>query len=184
MRVKQIRRLAISGGLVAAAFAVKYAIFGLPNVEPLTLAFFGVGYAYGALWGAFVGVVGEGIFATINPMGAPIAPVWGAQILGMALAGVIGGIVGRLCGGTRSASISRRWELVIAVAGGIIATILFDLLTNLAMALSFGPFWLVMIAGIPFAGLHVASNALLFALVFPILRRWLDRYTGSVAHDG
>ena len=48
-------------------------------------------------------------------------------------------------------------------------------LTNLALALGFGPFWPVMIAAIPFAAIHVLSNALLFALVFPILSRWLTR---------
>ena len=216
MRVSEIRRLAISGGLVAAAFAVKYAMIGLPNVEPLTLAFFGVGYAYGAIWGAFVGAVGEAIFATVNPMGAPIAPVWVAQIMGMALVGVIGGVMGRVGkhrgsagdspGRSRSGLAgsdsqwgghscppvgdaerhllensrigeSGRWRLVMIVCAGIVATISFDLLTNLAMAWSIGPFWAIMIAAIPFAAVHLLSNALLFALIFPILRRWLTRYT-------
>ena len=178
MRVSEIRRLAISGGLVAAAFAVKYAVIGLPNVEPLTLAFFGVGYAYGAIWGAFVGSVGEGMFAAVNPMGAPIAPVWVAQIMGMALVGVIGGLTRRIDGGRRDLG---RWRWAAIVGAGVVATILFDLLTNLAMAWSIGPFWAVMLAAVPFSGIHIASNALLFALIFPILRRWLTRYTSSAA---
>jgi hypothetical protein len=220
MRVFELRRLAISGGLVAAAFAVKYAVIGLPNVEPLTLVFFSVGYAYGATWGAFVGAVGEGIFATINPMGAPIAPVWLAQIIGMASAGALGGLVRRMTmhesspGRTLGTDLSvprgqhpqwgghscppveaaerqllqhahsgdpGRLGLIVILGAGMVATIVFDLLTNLAMAWSIGPFWVVMVAAIPFAAVHLLSNALLFALIFPILRRWLTRYTSAVA---
>ncbi len=88
-----VRRLAQSGGLLAAAFALKYPLIGLPNVEPLTLAFFAIGYAHGARWGAFVGIVGEMIYATINPLGMSIPQVWGTQILSMALAGIAGGLV-------------------------------------------------------------------------------------------
>lgn len=178
MRVSELRRLAISGGLVAAAFAVKYTLIGIPNVEPLTLAFFAVGYGYGPLWGAFVGVIGEGMFAAINPMGAPIAPVWVAQIIGMAIAGLLGGLVGRI---GRGRGDGRRWHLVLCVSTGVLATIVFDLITNLAMAWSIGPFWPVMAASIPFAGIHVLSNALLFSLIFPILQRWLTRYTSTAA---
>ena len=176
MRVAELRRLAISGGLVAAAFAVKYALIGIPNVEPLTLAFFAVGFAYGPIWGAFVGIIGEGMFAAINPMGAPIAPVWVAQIIGMALAGMIGGLAGAAIRGRGE---GKRWQIVALVGAGVLATLLFDLLTNVAMAWSIGPFWPVMAAAIPFAGIHVLSNALLFALIFPILQRWLIRYTSA-----
>lgn len=170
MRLFETRRLAMSGGLVAAAFAVKYPMIALPNVEPLTLAFFGVGYAFGPLWGAFVGCVAEGFYATFNPIGMPIAPVWAAQILSMGIAGAVGGLLGRV----HTKLNVRHWlEMTILAFAGISVTVIFDLLTNLAMAWVIGPFWIVMAAAIPFAAIHIASNALLFALIFPILRRWL-----------
>lgn len=170
MRLFEIRRLAMSGGLVAAAFAVKYPMIGLPNVEPLTLVFFCIGYAFGPLWGIFVGCVAEGFYATFNPIGMPIAPVWIAQIISMGIVGAIGGLAGlqhsRL-------PISHWLDRTLLVLIGVIVTAIFDLLTNLAMAWVIGPFWAVMAAAIPFSALHIASNALLFALIFPILRRWL-----------
>jgi hypothetical protein len=67
----------------------------------------------------------------------------------------------------------KRRSLWIAIAAGLAATLIFDVLTNLALAVSIGPFWPVLIAAIPFAGVHLASNALLFAAIFPILRRWI-----------
>jgi hypothetical protein len=166
-----LRRLAQSGGLLAAAFALKYPLIGIPNVEPLTLAFFALGYAYGARWGAFVGIVGEGAFATFNPLGMPIPQVWAAQILGMALAGIAGGLIRPFFDPVRSARI----RAAFAAVAGIAVTLVFDTVTNLAFAVSIGPFWPVMIAAIPFAAIHLLSNALLFALVFPILSRWLVR---------
>ena len=159
----------MSGGLVAAAFAIKYPLIGIPNVEPFTLAFFCVGYMFGPAWGLFVGAAGETIYATINPYGASIAPVWVAQIAGMACAGAIGGWVGLM---KDRLNRNNKQGVVLAVGAGIVATLIFDLITNLAMAWSIGPFWPVMIAAIPFAGLHIASNALLFIVIFPILRRW------------
>ena len=65
-RASAVRRLVVSGGLVAAAFAIKYPLIGIPNVEPFTLAFFCVGYMFGPAWGLFVGAAGETIYATIN----------------------------------------------------------------------------------------------------------------------
>jgi len=182
MRLSAIRRLALSGGLVAAAFALKYPLIGIPNVEPLTVTFFALGYAYGPAWGAVVGVVGELIYATFNPYGAQIFPVWIAQITGMALAGILGGcfrVFQPMPGGggeaRRPSSGRRRLTLAVftlAVAG-IITTLCYDILTNLALAWAIGPFWPTMIAALPFTFIHMASNALLFPLIFPILRRWL-----------
>lgn len=166
-----LRRMAQSGGLLAAAFALKYPLIGLPNVEPLTLAFFALGYAHGARWGAFVGLAGEAIFATLNPLGMSIPQVWVAQTLSMSLAGIAGGLVRPFYDPIWSARIRAGF----AAVAGFGVTLVFDLVTNLAFAATIGPFWPVMIAAIPFAAIHVLSNALLFALVFPILSRWLIR---------
>lgn len=171
-----LRRLAQSGGLLAAAFALKYPLIGVPNVEPLTLAFFALGYAHGARWGAFVGIVGEAIFATFNPMGMTIPQVWAAQVIGMGLVGMSGGLARPFYDPIRS----DRIRAGFAAAAGIVGTLAFDILTNLAFAATIGPFWPVMIAAIPFAAIHVLSNALLFALVFPILSRWLIRPLHSI----
>ncbi|GAB4317800.1 MAG: hypothetical protein Kow0074_06610 [Candidatus Zixiibacteriota bacterium] len=167
----------MSSGLVAAAFALKYPLVGIPNVEPLTLAFFAVGYAYGAPWGAFVGAAGEALYATINPFGPPIVPVWAAQVVSMTIVGMVGGWIGRL---DDRGQWSHGRLVVTAVGAGILITFIFDLLTNLALAVTIGPFWPVMIAGLPLAGLHIASNALLFLVVFPILRRWFLHPTSMV----
>jgi hypothetical protein len=177
--ITRLRRLTHSGGLVAAAFALKYPLIALPNIEPLTLAFFAVGYAYGVRWGAFVGALGMGIYASFNPLGPAIFPVWVSQLVGMSSVGMIGGMIGKWL---RSGETARRryWPVVL---GGILATLFFDLVTNLAFALAIGPFWAVLVAGIPFAAIHIGSNALLFGLIFPILERWLLRPTTAVVQS-
>jgi hypothetical protein len=169
-----LRRLARSGGLVAAAFALKLPLFAVPNVEPLTLAFFALGYAYGPLWGLMVGAVSMAVYATFNPWGAAIIPIWIAQIAGMALAGSAGGVLRMFAGGR---GVPR---MIPAAIAGAAATLIYDLLTNLAFAVAIGPFWPVMIAAIPFSAIHITSNALLFGAIFPILGRWLTRPASSI----
>ena len=174
-----LRRLAQSGGLLAAAFALKYPLIGIPNVEPLTLAFFVLGYAHGARWGIFVGALGEIIFATFNPMGMSIPQVWGAQVVSMALVGAAGGMMRPFYDPLRSPKLRAGF----AAVAGVGVTLVFDILTNLAFAATIGPFWAVMIAAIPFAAIHLISNALLFGALFPILSRWLIRPIHPVVHS-
>jgi len=173
--IAALRRVARSGGLVAAAFALKLPLFAVPNVEPLTLAFFALGYAYGPLWGGMIGATSMAVYATFNPWGAAILPVWIAQIAGMALAGLAGGWLRPLV------NLRGLPRPIAAASAGIVVTLVYDLFTNLAFALSIGPFRPVMIAAAPFALIHVASNALLFGAIFPILRRWLTRPTSAIA---
>ncbi|MBI3871462.1 MAG: hypothetical protein HY304_00095 [candidate division Zixibacteria bacterium] len=170
-----LRRLARSGGLVAAAFALKYPLVAIPGLEPLTLVFFALGYAYGPIWGALVGATGEVVYATLNPLGVAVVPVWMAQIIGMAGAGVAGGATRFLAD-----HLAHRDGRLPAILAGVLATLFFDAVTNLAYALSIGPFWPVLLAGLPFAAVHVASNALLFLTIFPTLRRWLMRPAHAV----
>jgi hypothetical protein len=97
----------------------------------------------------------------------------------MALVGMSGGLARPFFDPIRS----DRIKAAFASIAGIGVTLAFDILTNLAFAATIGPFWPVMIAGIPFAAIHVLSNALLFALVFPILSRWLVRPTHPIVHS-
>ncbi|HEX9750657.1 MAG TPA: hypothetical protein VGB22_05145 [candidate division Zixibacteria bacterium] len=174
-----LQRLARSGGILAAALVLGYPLIAVPNVEPLTLAFFAVGCAEGPLWGLFVALVGESVFAAFHPMGPAIAPVWLAQVMGMGIVGVLGGWSRPLW---RGAWHRGAWT-VRAAWVGVLATLVFDGLTNFAFAIAIGPFVPVMIAAIPFAAVHAGSNALLFGLFFPILQRWLLRPTSVVAHS-
>lgn len=160
-----VRDLAKIGGLLAAAFVLKMPVIGLPNVEPFTLVYFFVGFRYGIFWGGAVAAIGEFLYSTLNPFGAALPPVMVAQVVGMAVAGVTGGLAARF-DPFRVFTAPRRWGLVLTA---VIITIFYDVLTNLAMFWTLGNLWVWLVAGVPFSALHIVSNSLLFAFAFPVL---------------
>jgi len=103
----------------------------------------------------------------LNPYGLALPPVIVAQIAGMTIIGIGGGLCGRF-DPARIFSTPRRWGLALTAA---VFTLQFDLLTNLAMFWTVGRIQAWLILGIPFSALHIASNSLLFAFAFPALRK-------------
>ena len=63
-------------------------------------------------------------------------------------------------------------------------TVVFDLLTNLASAVLFGPIVPTLVAALPFAAIHVATNAALFAVVGVPLVAALERTRRSLDPRG
>ena len=168
-----VRDLAKIGGLVAAAFVLKMPAIGLPNVEPFTLVYFFIGFRYGIFWGGAVAALGEFLYSTLNPFGAALPPVTAAQVVGMAVAGIGGGLAARF-DPFRVFTSPRRWGLAFTA---VIITLFYDVLTNLAMFWTLGNLWVWLVAGVPFSVLHIASNSLLFAFAFPVLRKIVPAQT-------
>lgn len=146
--------------MTAAALTGVYAE-QIPNFEVMTLVVFAAGMLLGAADGALVGGLAALVYTLLNPYGPAHPLVMGAQTLGMALAGVAGGLVALAHPG--------RWRLpvralALALAGAVV-TAMFDLLTNVATGLVYGQMRAVLIGGIPFALWHVLTNVALFASV-------------------
>ena len=66
----------------------------IPNFEFLTVLLFVGGFVLGPAWGALAGALGEFLYSAMNPYGSGLAVplVLAAQVAGMALAGVAGGL--------------------------------------------------------------------------------------------
>jgi hypothetical protein len=154
-------------GLVAGL-----ALSAIPNVELVTATCFMSGFLLGAVGGAMTGALTETLFAGFHPMGSTLGPVLIAQVAGMIIAGLAGALVARFVGTAR-----RGWHFRGTILlFGVCATLIFDILTNLAFpfmaGFSFSQGLAVMAAGIPFAIIHIGSNALVFLLVVgPLLPR-------------
>ena len=171
-----LRRIALAGMFAGLAWGAGY-VESIPNFELQTVVLFARGWALGPLGGAAAGAVGAFLFSAFNPYGSgllyPLLLV--SQVLGMALAGALGGVVGRL-------GIARPVPRWIAVVGsGIVVTFLYDLLTNVASGLAFGQLKATLIAGAGFSLFHVATNAALFASVGMLLVGALERTRRSLA---
>ena len=165
-----IRDLAISATFMALAVALGFALVQVPNVELITLVVFSSGCLLGARRGLIIGLCSMGLFTAFNPLGAPVLTVALAQVLCMGFCGWVGGA-------------SRNWLdrglLWVKLALlGLACTIFYDLVTNTAMAISFGllpKLFSVLIAGLVFSFLHLVSNTLIFALAGPFLIRLQQR---------
>jgi hypothetical protein len=96
----------------------------------------------------------------------------------MSTAGVLGGVAGFICG----SSSGLRHKLIV-VGLGIAATLLFDILTNLAFVFmagfSFSQSSVVLAAALPFAAIHLGSNLIVFSIIVAPLLPRLQRTLAS-----
>ena len=171
-----LRRIALAGMFAGLAWGAGY-VESIPNFELQTVMLFAGGWALGPFGGAAAGAVGAFLFSAFNPYGSglmyPLLLV--SQMLGMALAGAVGGVVG----GLGIVPPVPRW--IAVVGSGIVVTLLYDLLTNVASGLAFGQLRATLIAGAGFSLFHIATNAVLFASVGVLLVRALERTRRSLA---
>lgn len=162
--------------MVAAGLTGVYAET-LPNVEILTLVVFAAGVLLGARGGALVGGITMTLYSLLNPYG-PVHPlVTASQALGEIAAGLAGG--GFAAVGFLEARPALRAALL--ASSGIIVTAFFDLVTNLASGVVFGQMRATLIGGIPFALLHMGTNAVLFATLGVALTGVLKRYRSRLS---
>lgn len=166
------RKLALAGVLIALAIALKLPILSVPNVEFFTFIVFSSGYLLGMIGGVVVGIVSMSIYTSfVTPYGLPPLPIAFAQVFCMALIGFAGGLTVRLDKLVFGHQFSLRIVTVMLIMGlaGLVLTLVYDLLTNLATTVVVGQFWPVMIAAVPFALLHILSNVIIFVVLSPLL---------------
>lgn len=152
------RRLSYAALMVAAGLTGVYAET-IPNVEVLTLVVFCSGVLLGARDGALVGALSMLVYSLANPYGAVHPLVTLAQVSGLALAGLAGGVAARL--GLPALKPPARAAALAATGAAI--TAVFDLVTNLATGVVYGQMMPTLIGGIPFALVHIGTNVALFA---------------------
>lgn len=171
----EIAKLAKMGVFVGLAVALALPILQIPNVEFITFVVFTSGYLLGIIAGGAVGGLSMLIYTTFNPYGIPPLPIALSQIISMTLIGVSGGLAFK----TGLAIVLKPSSFMLMGFCGVILTLLYDLLTNLAVAWIAGQFIPVMVAAIPFSLIHIGSNAVIFVVLTPILPK-LDQLQRKV----
>jgi hypothetical protein len=141
----------------------------VPNVEGVSAVSFFSGYLTGWRSGVAIGGTAMLLRSLLNPLGPAPPQVLASQIAGMMLIGACGALARRV----RPA----RSAAALAGAGlGAALTLVYDVVTNYGVAVSIGR-WrdplAVIVAGAPFAAIHVAANAIIFGAIAAIV---LPRY--------
>jgi len=163
--LKTTHKIALAGLLSSLAVALGFLLMAVPNVELITLVVFVSGSILGVRGGALVGVVAMLIYSVANPMGAAIPLVTVSQALGQGIVGALGATAPLV----RRASARRVVRNALFAAAGVVVTLQYDLLTNLALGISVGSVVPVMVAGLAFSLIHFASNAMIFFFLADVL---------------
>ncbi|MEM1655261.1 MAG: hypothetical protein QXU12_03630 [Nitrososphaerota archaeon] len=172
--MREGRRISLVAVMVAACIGSNYALIGVPNFKVMDLLVFVSGFVFGPMIGASVGILAWTVYGILNPYGF-VPQIWIATMLSESIYGLAGGIFAKLIPITGSSD-HRAGLSILFGATGFLLTLLYDLITNIAFALTFNvPIIAALIAGIPFALIHEASNAVLFGICSIPLISILDR---------
>ncbi len=163
-RERPVRQPVLLGLFAGAGVAAGYLLAGVPGVELMTLIACLAGVALGPVSGAAAGALAEAVYSLGSPYGPPAPPLLIGQVAGMAASGLLGGVAGpalvRLGRSRRGA--------VAAAAVGVLAALVFDLLSNVGIILGYAMDWrVVLVGGLGMGAVHLAVNGVVFATVLP-----------------
>jgi hypothetical protein len=153
-------RLAFTALFAALSAALGFAGALIPNIELITLSVFLGGVATGVGHGFVIGALSEIVFSTLNPLGPALPYVFVAQVIGMGIAGAVGGLVA-----PRLVRIAERKRPLLLGVIGFLVTLFYDVLTNFALGVHMGPILTTFLGGLAFSLIHLAGNTLLFAVL-------------------
>ncbi len=172
--MRTTRLVLLASLLVAIIYATGQALSGIPNVELITALTFLSGFLLGPALGGLVGAAGMGAHSLFNVLGTVVPPLWIAQVACFALIGVAGGLAGPVI-----ARAGRVRAAVLSTLVGVVLVLVYQVVVN---AVGFYTFttdvdvWTYLWAGVAFAAVQVAWNAVVFAAAMPPALRVLARY--------
>lgn len=164
--------------ITALCIGSNYALIGIPNLKVMDFFVFITGFIFGPVVGASVGILIWLIYGVINPYGF-VPQVWISTMFSETIYGLAGGALAKWA----SSMDLNKHHLSLSVlfgAIGFMTTLLYDLLTNIVYAFSFGvPLIVAIIMGVPFAMLHEISNAIIFGTCSIPLIIALEKFIGG-----
>ena len=161
----------------AMAIAMGYSLMMVPNIELITVTIFLSGITLNLKWGAMVGLVAMAIYSGLNPLGSGLSfpPLFFAQIIGMSLCGIIGGILKPIFFVKKFSFL----KLFLLGLAGFLVTFLYDILTlvsyPLFSGLGFPGIIASLIKGLGFTLLHEISNIFIFLITVPRVVQFLKK---------
>jgi hypothetical protein len=142
-----------------------------PNVNLIFFISFAGGFLWGAWAGMLVGAIGMGLWSVFNPLGPADPFTTAAQIVGMALSGLIGAGYARSGWQTRRIGLQTAWLVALA----LVCTGVFYLVVGTVDAWIYQPFWPRFVSSMIWALPSVISNGILFPLLFVVIRHLYAR---------
>ena len=174
-----LHKLSIFITFTALCLASNYALIGLPQIKIMDFLVFTGGFLLGPVYGAAIGILSWLIYGTINPYGF-VPQVWLATMFSESIYGFMGGIIS---GKIFKSNLDNSYGSLSIFLGvlGFISTFIYDLITNVAYAVSFNvPIIIAIFTGAPYTIPHQVFNAAIFGVGFIPTVRALEKLTGGV----
>jgi hypothetical protein len=182
-----MRTVVRSAALIAFSVACGYAkLILFPYlffVELFSVAIFLSGALVGVVWGVWVGAVSRLIFSLANPYGPPHPWILAAQVVGAGAIGAIGGMARRrlLLRGEKESGRTAPRTILLAFAA-VLATVAYDLVTNLAQGVVFGSIPVALALAVLPSIQHLGSNIAIFVILGNLALPWLSRHPLVTRH--
>lgn len=156
-----LTRIALFSALI---YVLSWGTSYLPNVNLAFFIAFSAGFLWGAVPGIATGAIGMWLWTSFNPLGPAAFPIAAAQVLGLALCGLVGYLGRGLV--FRDDSDYKPWGMLLLAA--TVCTFAFYLPVNLVDAAIFQPFWPRFLTGLPFMGISLAANLIIFPMFYGV----------------
>ena len=163
LRLRILTRVALFSGLL---YVFCWGTSYFPNVNLIFFIVFSAGFLWGVTSGILVGVIGMGLWTFFNPYGPAAIPIAVAQLAGAACSGIVGAIM-RLTDWERNRPALLILKMCLAA---VACTVLYYLPVNSMDAWLFRPFWPRFVTSAVWSVISLASNLLIFPLLFPVTR--------------
>ena len=165
------------GVFAALALGINFPFLAIPNVEVISVTLFLSGLFLGFKHGTMSAIIAGIIFVFFNPNGPqPVIIVGIAQVMGFVTFPIAGGLL-------RNVMLTKRTvqtNVILMSVLGLILTLWYDILTNLAFAVTIGPFWIVLWGGLSFAVAHIISNSIIFGFTGAFIHKIWKRLEHSL----
>ena len=177
--LKKNRKIAETGIFLALFLGLAYAFAYIPNLEYITAIAFLSGLLLGWKRGLFVALIGEAIFSIANPFGSSLAfpPTLIAQLLSYAMIALTGSLFRLFI-----PKLLKTKPLLAAFYFGLtgfLLTNIYNIITTIAFTIPSG-FTLEqtiasIVSGIPFYLINMIANTISFAVILPIVLRYVNK---------
>lgn len=170
-----LKGVVLTSMFAAAGAAGGYLLMFVPNVEVLTLFMFVSGYMLGVSKGVSSSIIASFLYFGLNPQGGMFPPLLASQVIGLSFSPLAGSLFHKTLIKFSPSGFAK--SLLIGFYA-ILATLIFDVLTNIAFPISTGMglkgVISTLLLGIPFSLMHIISNLLIFLFVAPPLLKLVD----------
>jgi len=167
-RARVITRIAL---LAAMIYVLSWATSYFPNVNLAFFIAFSAGYIWGAWVGMAIGALGMWLWTSFNPLGPAMPMVAVAQVIGLALCGLLGYLFRTAL---RSSGVGKINTMLLLLAA-LLCTLVFYIPVSVVDAWVIQPFWPRLLGGLVFSLISLAANLFIFPLLFGVTRRICER---------